>query len=254
MHEIIRFADIFSHLTPVENLILGNLESVFDPWYAVTDTGDVDETGTSTMFETWQALLPDQFPIMSLHDPRHGGPRHGDVMAIGGVHCYGGSNSNFDHTARIKPPFWAGERCTIRAGAYVNTASVIGDRTTIKRRVDVSASFIRKRAQIDANAIVNHSLLGEDVYIGVGVCLLHKPLRAKYVETVDYRDDLEECVSTRRRKLGTVAADGVIIDTGAIVHPGTVFLSGCAVPAGAVVPSGIYTKELIEKRFGRARP
>lgn len=252
--EMVRIEDIFSDLTALEKLILGGLANVFEPWYDVTDTGDVDEKKTCQRFEAWREQLPDQFPIMSRQDPRHGGMRHESAMDIGGIHCYGGLDSNFDHTARIKPPFLAGNHSTVRAGAYVNTSSVIGAHTTIGRRVDVSASFIRDHAQIDAFAMVNHSLIGRNVYIGPGVKLLHKPLRAKIIETIDSRGKgAPQWVATQRRKYGVAVGDGVIIDADAKICPGAVLLQGCVVPAGVIVPAEIFTKELMENRFGRAR-
>lgn len=253
--QLVRIDEVFSDLTEVERLVLGKLADVFDPWYAITDTGDVDEEKTSKKFAGWREAHPALFPMMCRQDVKNDGVRHEAPMDIGGVHFYGGSQANFDPTARIKGPFWAGEECTVRTGAYVNTSSMIGSRTVISRRVDVSASFIRGRTQIDAFAMVNHSLIGKNVYVGPGAKLLHKPLRAKIISTLDYRDrGPAKVFSTERSKFGAVVGDDCFIDADAKLFPGTVLLPGCVVPANAKVVAGIYTKELIEEHYGRARP
>ncbi len=216
---------------------------VFWPHFHVRQERDVSATDAFARMST-----ECRGTIMSHTNPATPDHDHGCTRSIGSNQLYGGWSRAIDDDVRVFSPLYLGVDVKIRGSSKVGPL-IAGDRVTIGSNATAMGVILGSRTELDDGVQANHAVIGDDVYVGPGTLLLHKPLVPK-PEGLRLRDEDRELTLSGITKLGPRIGDRCRIGAGTIIEPATVLFPGLVVPHGVVVPAGIYrTQKAVEERM-----
>jgi bifunctional UDP-N-acetylglucosamine pyrophosphorylase/glucosamine-1-phosphate N-acetyltransferase len=132
-----------------------------------------------------------------------------------------GSGSQIGPGAVLQGPVEVGRGVSLGAGCRVTGPAVLGDGVRIGVRTRIIASVLLPGVVVAEGAVLEHSVLGEEVQIGTDARLQSKPPRGTVrVVVKGIKTD------TGLKRLGAIVGDRARVAAGSVLRPGTLIAPG----------------------------
>lgn len=128
-------------------------------------------------------------------------------------------------TATIEAPVIIGKNTEIRPGAYIRSASLIGEGVVVGNSTEIKNAIIFDGVQIPHYNYVGDSILGYKSHMGAGAIASNFKLDGS---NINVRTD-EGPVATGLRKFGVMLGDHAEVGCNSVLFPGTVVGRGAAI-------------------------
>ncbi len=124
-----------------------------------------------------------------------------------------------------------GENCTLGPNCFIRGETSIGDNCRVGCGVELKNSIIMDNCTMKHRAYIGDSILGEGVNVGAGTNIADLRHDGKPIECMVEG----KFVSTGRRKLGAVIADGVKLGINTSIYPGRMLWPNVSTMPGEIV-------------------
>jgi NDP-sugar pyrophosphorylase family protein len=144
--------------------------------------------------------------------------------------------------ATIRGPAWIGDRCTVRAGAYLREHVLAGDGVMFGNSCEFKNCWLFDEAEVPHFNYVGDSILGHRAHLGAGAVLSNVRLDRGPVRA----EAGGERWVTGLRKFGAVIGDRTEIGCHSVLSPGSLVGRDCVLYPGSLwrghLPSGHVVK------------
>jgi len=140
--------------------------------------------------------------------------------------------------AYIEGPVLIGEDCVVGPNCFLRAHTVLMDGVKVGNAVEIKNSIVMQNTHIGHLSYVGDSIIGEGCNFGAGT----KVANLKFDDSHVNVDIKGKRVSSGRRKMGVIMADGVKTGINVSIMPGRSIYPGAFVEAGSLVRYTIYTE------------
>jgi len=140
--------------------------------------------------------------------------------------------------AYIEGPVLIGEDCVVGPNCFLRAHTVLMDGVKVGNAVEIKNSIVMQNTHIGHLSYVGDSIIGEGCNFGAGT----KVANLKFDDSHVNVDIKGKRVSSGRRKMGVIMADGVKTGINVSIMPGRSIYPGAFVEAGSLVRNTIYTE------------
>ncbi|MBN1996305.1 NTP transferase domain-containing protein [candidate division KSB1 bacterium] len=139
----------------------------------------------------------------------------------------------------IEGPVFIGDGCTIGPNCYLRPYTAIGNNCRIGQAVEIKSSIIMENCNICHLSYVGDSVMGAGCNLGAGTVTANH----RHDDGIVYSIIKGAKVSTERRKMGAILADGVQTGVHTSIYPGRKLWPGILTRPGQIVDKDVISDQ-----------